>query len=244
MGRRRNPVEGTSDVTGPGRFAAAALGACWILLTAANERPAPSLEAQVLDRINFAREHPREYAAQLRDYRRYFNGDLLYLPGDPYGMITHEGTDAVDEAIDFLERQAPLPALSHGDLLELAAQDHAAEQGPIAGRGHLSPDGASPGERVRRRGGDIYVGEGISYGYNRADEVVRQLIVDDGVRDRGHRNLLFNGDFRYAGVGCGGHSQYGHMCVVDMSSTVNGAPRRQQWASNGQAYTVRAAATR
>jgi uncharacterized protein YkwD len=223
-------------MTRPGRFAAAALSACWILLTAGSERP--SLEAQVLDRINFARQHPREYAEQLRDFRRFFQGQLLYLPGDPNGIITNEGVDAVDEAIDFLERQRPLPPLDHGDLLELAARDHAGEQGPIAGRGHVSPDGASPGERVRRRGGGIYVGEGISYGYNEADAVVRQFIVDDGVRDRGHRVLLFNGDFRYAGVGCGSHRQYGHMCVVDMSSTVNGSPARPEWASNGRSYRM------
>lgn len=222
-----------------GRFAAAALGACWILLTAANE--ALSLEAQVLDRINYARQHPQEYAAQLRDYRRYFEGRLLYLPGDPNGVITNEGVDAVDEAIDFLERQSPLPALSHGQLLELAARDHAGEQGPIGGRGHVSPDGASPGERVRRHGGDIYVGEGISYGYDQADAVVRQLIVDDGVRDRGHRALLFNSDFRYAGIGCGGHRQFGYMCVVDFSGTINGAPVLPAWASRGQFVRARVA---
>jgi len=226
-------------VTMLGRFAAV-LGVCWILLTAASERP--SLEAQVLDRINFARQYPQEYAEQLRDYRRYFEGRLLYLPGDPNGVITSEGIDAVDEAIEFLERQRPLPPLGHGDLLELAARDHANGQGPIGGRGHVSSDGASPGERVRRHGGDIYVGEGISYGYDQADAIVRQLIVDDGVRDRGHRALLFNGDFRYAGVGCGGHRQFGHMCVVDMSATINGAPVLPAWASKGQLVRSRLAA--
>jgi uncharacterized protein YkwD len=227
-------------VNGLGRFAVVALGACWILLSAASE--APSLEAQVLDRINFARQHPQQYAEQLRDYRRYFEGRLLYLPGDPNGVITNEGVDAVDEAIDFLERQAPLPALSHGQLLELAARDHADEQGPIGALGHVSPDGASPGERVRRHGGDIYVGEGISYGYDQADAVVRQLIIDDGVRNRGHRALLFNGDFRFAGVGCGGHRQFGYMCVVDFSGTVNGAPVLPAWASKGQLVRARVAA--
>lgn len=215
-----------------GRFAAVLLGACPILLTAASNRP--SLEAQVLAEINFARQHPQEYAEDLREYRRYFDGRLLYLPGDQNGVITNEGTDAVDEAIDFLERQAPLPPLGRGALLQLAARDHAGELGLTGANGHLSPDGASPGERVRRRGGDIYVGEGISYGHDRADAIVRQLIVDDGVRGRGHRALLFNDAFRYAGIGCGGHRRYGNICVVDFSGTINGTPALPGLANRGR----------
>lgn len=224
------------------RLAVVALGGCALLLTAAHEPAANdrrSIEDQVLDQINYARQNPREYAEQLRDYRSYFEGVLLFLPGDPNGVITREGAAAVDEAIDFLERQAPLPPLRRGDLLELAAQDHVDQQGPIGGTGHVSRDGASPGERVRRRGGDIYVGENISYGFDYADAVVRQMIVDDGVRSRGHRALIFNQDFRYAGVGCGSHRRFGYMCVVDMSQTINGAPVLPAWASKGGTRTPR-----
>lgn len=193
-----------------------------MMLTVANSRP--SLEAEVLAEINFARQHPQEYADELREYRRYFDGPLLYLPGDENGVITHEGVGAVDDAIRFLERQSPLPPLGRGELLQLAARDHAEELGMTGANGHLSPNGASPGERVRRRGGDIYVGEGISYGQTRADAVVRQLIIDDGVRGRGHRALLFDRGFRYAGIGCGDHRRFGHICVVDFSGTANGGP--------------------
>jgi uncharacterized protein YkwD len=174
--------------------------------------------------MNFARQNPREYARDLREYRRYFDGRILLLPGNPTGIITNEGTRAVDDAIAFLERQAPLPPLDHGAVLALAATDHVGAQGPIGGLGHSSRAGVSPGERVKRRGGDIYVGESISYGHSNARDVVRQLIVDDGVPSRGHRALLFDKGFRYAGVGCGGHSRYRFMCVVDMSGTADGNP--------------------
>jgi hypothetical protein len=50
------------------------------------------------------------------------------------------------------------------------------------------------------------------------------LIVDDGVRRRGHRVLLFSGMFDFAGVSCGGHEVYGSMCVVDLSATRDGRP--------------------
>jgi hypothetical protein len=191
-----------------------------LLLCAAND--SPSLEDQVLDRINHLRQNPAAYADRLRQLRPHFRGYTLYLPGRPRGLITREGVDAVEEAIAFLEVQAPLPPLSRAELLGLAARDHAVLQGALGTRGHFSPDGASPGDRVQRRGGGRLVGEDISYGYADPDEVVRQLVIDDGVPDRGHRTLLFNRELRYAGVGCGSHSAYGHMCVIDVSRTRNG----------------------
>lgn len=229
---------------------AAALGACAILFAGAaahagahpGERATDisRLERDVLAEINYARQHPQDYAEELRDYRRYFDGRVLFLPGDPNGVITNEGPNAVDEAIDFLERQAPLPALSRGELLVLAAQDHADDQGANGGSGHVSRDGATPGDRVKRRGGDIYVGEGIWYGNGDAGAVVRSLIVDDGVRSRGHRALLFQADFRYAGVGCGAHRRFGNICVVDFSGTADGSPTVPGWAKarGGQVFRM------
>lgn len=213
----------------------AALGACWIALTAMSAAPGDlsarrSLEAGVLDRINHARQFPRDYARHLREYRSYIHDGILFLPGDENGVHTREGRASVDDAIAFLEAQAPLPALTEGQVLALAARDHADEQGSIGFEGHVSRDGASPGERVKRRGGDIYVGESISYGFDDADAVVRQLIIDDGVPDRGHRRLLFTGSFRYAGVGCAEHRRLRHLCVVDLSGTADGAPVIPDWA--------------
>src|ERR1044071_4977705 len=81
------------------------------------------LEDAVLARINFARQHPKAFAEQLRTYRTWFKGNILYLPGDKDGVQLDEGVAAVDEAIAFLERQAPLRALSAAQLLKLAAGD-------------------------------------------------------------------------------------------------------------------------
>ena len=218
----------------------AALGVCWIALTAASAPPLEarqSLEAGVLAQINYARQHPREYAQQLRAYRSYIHDGILFLPGDENGVYTREGTDAVDEAIWFLDHQAPLPALTEGELLSLAARDHADEQGEIGSEGHVSRDGGGPGDRVKHRGGDGFVAESISYGLADPEAVVRQLIIDDGVPSRGHRKLLFTGDFRYAGVGCAEHRRLGYLCVVDLSGTANGGPVIPQWAEARGAST-------
>ena len=201
---------------------AAALGLSWLALAAASEPP--RLEDAVLAEINYVRAHPHDYADELRRYREFFDGRVVRLPGDQIGQMMREGTSAVDDAIAFLDRQAPLPPLAQGQVLALAARDLAKEQGETGDSGHRSANGESPGERVKQRGGDIFVGETISYGYDTPDAVVRQLVIDDGVPSRGHRGLIFAANNRYAGVGCGRHARDGFLCVIDYSSTPNGAP--------------------
>ena len=185
--------------------------------------PQTALEREVLVEINFARMQPGRYAEQLRGYRALFRGKVVRYPGNPAGLLTEEGTRAVDEAIAFLERQAPLPPLGAAPLLAQAARDHAVEQGPRGALGHLSKDGANPRDRVRRRGGGSYVAEAITYGPPTAPEVVRQFIVDDAVPGRGHRKTLFAAEMRFAGAGCGRHRTYRMMCVVDFGRTPTGA---------------------
>ncbi|RYY23107.1 MAG: CAP domain-containing protein [Sphingomonadales bacterium] len=228
-------------------FASAVAATLWLAIAPAQANDAAAsrraLQNNVLDEINFARQHPQQYAEQLREYREYFDGRIVFLPGDQNGIYTHEGVAAVDEAIAFLERQAPLPALSAGDILMLAALDHAEEQGATGATGHASRNGTGPGDRVRKRGGDIYVGESIYYGVGQPDMVVRSLIIDDGVARRGHRALLFTANFRFAGVGCAEHRRHGHMCVVDLSATENGGPELPAGAKARGTQSVRVPAT-
>ena len=168
----------------------------------------PSLESRVLEEVNFARTHPAQYARILRDYRDHPEEDVTSI----------EGPNALDEAIEFLERQQPLPPLKPDVKLSRSAGDYAQYQGPYGLTGHVGADGATLSERVHRQQvWSMLAAEAISYGYENPRDVVRQLIVDDGVADRGHRKILFNATLRFAGVGCGPHRRYGAMCVIDFS---------------------------
>ena len=77
-------------------------------------------------------------------------------------------------------------------------------------------------DRMRRHGRWSATGEAIAYGPHRAEDVVLQLIIDDGVPDRGHRQAVFSARYRYAGVACGPHPRYRTLCVVELSSTPDG----------------------
>ncbi len=209
---------------------ASALCTPLLWLSATTALHAQSLEDSVLAKINDARANPRAYAEKLRQYRSYFDGEIVYMPGDYNGVLTKEGTAVVDETIAFLEHQQPLPPLTQAEVLALAAVDFSKEQGAIGARGHKGADGSDPGVRVKRHGGDIFVGEAIAYGFNDAEQIVRQMIVDDGVPDRGHRRLLYDAKLKFAGIGCGPHSRMDHICVVDLSATKDGRPVRVRYA--------------
>ena len=188
---------------------------------------AGELESRVLAELNLARTSPQTYAARLRDYRGWFSGRIVEVPGERVPLITEEGVRAVDEAIRFLDRQAPLGPLKADPVLAAAARDWVAAQGPRGAMGHRGADGRGPGDRVRARGGDRYVAENISYGLDAADLVVLQLIVDDGVPDRGHRKIIYDGSYAFAGTACGAHAAYRHMCVIDYATYPAGTWQRQ-----------------
>lgn len=199
----------------------------WLAVMVAAMATAPAAAVsgdQVVAEINRLRADPPGYARELRSYRQLFRGRVV-ADGNPGGTLTREGVRAVDEAIRALERQPAQPPLQIGRVLAAAAQDHVDDQGPRGLVGHQSASGASPSQRVVARGGGPYISETISYGSRTARAVVRQLVVDDGVPDRGHRKALLAPEFRYAGAGCGPHAGYGTMCVVDFGRTGDGRPR-------------------
>jgi len=205
------------------------LSALGIAHDAAAETP---FERQVLAALNGVRTDPASFARDLQQYRTYFHGTLLHYPGQMSDLETEEGVAAVDETVAFLAKQPPLAPVANAPLLAASASDLAADQAG-GGTGHESSDGASPGDRARRHGGGAYIAEVIAYGPMDAADVVRQLVVDDGVPDRGHRMILYAPELRFAGVACGPHAQYDMVCVIDLSVTQDGRP------SLGQRRTIR-----
>lgn len=188
---------------------------CMLLTLAA---PAAALDqdlaGQVLAEVNLARTAPRTYAGFLREFRALFRGQYFVLPGDDTRLMTNEGVKAVDEAIKALSHRKPLPPLAWSDGLAAAAAELAKEQGESGAIGH----GDSIRERIDRYGKwNRQIGENIGYGPTKARNMVMQLIVDDGVPDRGHRKNTFSTVYHTAGVACGPHPGFGNMCVIDFA---------------------------
>jgi uncharacterized protein YkwD len=185
----------------------------------------PDLEKAIVREQNLARHSPRLYADFLEATLAYFDGNIVTIPGMPPER-TREGRSAVVEAIAFLREVRPVGLLEVSGGLKLGAMDHVADHGWRGMVGHVGTDSSQVWDRVSRYGMWIRgIGENIAYGpYSsgiNARVVVSQLIVDDGVADRGHRIALFDPGYTKTGVSCGAHSVYGAMCVVTYAIDYN-----------------------
>jgi hypothetical protein len=173
------------------------------------------LERGVLAELNRARTEPQAFASDLEARLQYFRGYIYRAPAGEAGLRTVEGPDAVREAIRVLRATRPLPPLRFSYGMSAAAADHVRDQGPRGGTGHTGRDGSTAPQRVNRYGRWFAtISESIQYGRGDAREVIADLLIDDGVRDRGHRRNELDPNIHVAGVACGPHATYGQMCVI------------------------------
>ena len=174
------------------------------------------IQKKVIIEVNKCRTNPSRYADEvIVPFLHSIRSDNIYVDKNGLNIKMHEGKTAVEEAISALRNLQPVGILKPKEYLCKAALDHCKDLGPKGYAGHGGSDDSDPMTRVKRynsKSGGI--GENIDYGSNTAEEIVRNLIVDDGVNPRGHReNLYYN--YKYIGVGFGKHSTMRYMCVMD-----------------------------
>jgi uncharacterized protein YkwD len=196
---------------------AAVVVAC-ILLMAAVAAAQDGLARQMLAETNLARSAPQRYAGYLRDLRRQFVGNSYLMPGSTNMVMTTEGVAALDEAVQFLQRQAPLGTLSWSPGLAAAAADLVRDEGQSGEVGHTGRQSGDMRQRIERHGTwSTRIAENIGYGPDTARLMVIQLIIDDGVPGRGHRKNIFTPAYKVAGAACGSHPTYQNMCVMEFA---------------------------
>jgi len=164
---------------------------------------------------NKLRSDPGRYAdLYLVPKRGKYSGKLYRRPGQ-VDIMTAEGVRALDESISQLKRLKPVKPLIPSRGLTRAAKDHAVDQAETGSVGHIGKDGSSAEVRMNRYGKwEKMVAENISYGHDHIQEIVFQMVVDDGMSSRGHRRNLMQPAFRFIGLAMGPHPKYGYLCVI------------------------------
>ena len=215
---------------------AAALGLmCSVPVSAQDVAAADAaLQAQMVEELNFARTRPQAYVERLLAYRPTIQGRYAVRtvdgPNGPYSLRTRtaEGVAAVDKAIAFLQAQAPIGRLASDPALLEAARRFAEEQAETGKWGHTSADGRSLTDRIAQdQTRHIHNAETIMYGASTAPEIVMHLIIDDGVPDRGHRDVIFDNRLTLVGTVCRPNPKW-NICVSEYASDdpVRVQPRR------------------
>jgi hypothetical protein len=183
----------------------------------ADEKPEylSRFEREVLNENNLARESPNLYVGFIEKYRLKNEGGNVFNTKHGH-LMTKEGLVAVDEAIRFLKMQHSLPPIKPSEGLSRAARDHANDIGVANIVGHTGSNGSSSRDRIEKHGKwDVTIGENIQFGQGDARDIIMQLIIDDGVSNRGHRIAIFNRAFKVAGVAIAPHKTYTSCCVID-----------------------------
>ena len=173
------------------------------------------LERSIIEELNEARTDPDRYAASLEADLRYYRGNLFRRPDDESALQTREGPAAVVEAIRTLRKTKPLVALRASSGLTFGARDHVRDQAPRGLMNHKGTDGTMAWDRVSRYGQwQTKVSENMTFGPASGRDVVAALLIDDGIKDRGHRKNILDPDIRIVGVSCAPHKTYRLMCDI------------------------------
>jgi uncharacterized protein YkwD len=109
-----------------------------------------------------------------------------------------------------------MKAFRPSEALSSAAKDHVRDTGPKGIVGHTGSDGSSLVVRIQRYDKiRRSIAETIAYGHAEAPEIVKSLVIDDGVPSRGHRSIILTAEYDSVGLSIGRHSSYGSECVID-----------------------------
>lgn len=107
------------------------------------------------------------------------------------------------------------------DGLSMACYDHIKLQGPAGEFGHIGVDGSTFEERASKYAESyMMASETMVYldkwGHDTVLEIMKALVIDDGVEELRHRKLFFDPEITHIGVSCGCHSGTDLVCCIGM----------------------------
>lgn len=174
---------------------------------------------ETLKYANLVRTNPQSIITLLHEKLSYFQGNRYKTPSMPCPIITNEGPAAVQEAIRALQNARPLAPFKMSDGMSNSARDHCNDIGPQGVCGHTGTNGSTMSGRLEKHGkwsGSI--AENISFGQANGKDVICQLLIDDGVMNRGHRKNLMNPNSLRVGIFSGFHKGYQNLTVMTFAS--------------------------
>ena len=174
------------------------------------------IKKQVIIETNRIRTNPKAYIPILEKYLENFDDNILTRPDKNECIETQEGPKAYKEAIEFLKNQKPIDEIQFDEEASKVAEEYAKILANSKGEEENGQDEFHIEQRVEKYlEYDYAISENIDFGGSTGVEVIVNLLVDDGVKLRTHRNNLFSDKFQYYGVAVSTHPEYDYCTVID-----------------------------
>ena len=164
-----------------------------------------SFSLQILNEINYAREHPDEFVEKLKELQGTIEDskdNCLFIENVPFIYTNLSGS--LNDAIKFLENQNELPKLIYNKTITQACDYLLDELVSHDGLDDENANDFSLENRLSKFGhpfGENY--ELIDYGMFDPEFIVINFILGDGDKNKFERNIIFNPKVKYVGIASG-----------------------------------------
>ena len=172
---------------------------------------------ELLNEINLLRSNPKGYAEKVLKYKSYFDGNILRIPGTKGGIQTEEGPAAFAEAANFLLSAEPIEEMTPSKGLTGIANDLLSNIQNCEPDELDSIDMNQIIEKYGSFGGNF--SRSMQFGGENAEQVIMNLIVNDGDKSRSQRDSLLDDDLKVVGIATGKHKYFGNCSIIVSSTT-------------------------
>jgi hypothetical protein len=171
------------------------------------------IEQEIFKLQNEIRKDPQSYVEKLENSLKFYQNNILSRENE-IPIPTYEGVEAVKDAITFLKNQQPVPELAYNKEMSLSCKDLINDIGPKGLVSHEGIENKNLYNRLEKYcDWDGAIAENLDFGFKIPENIIMNMVIDDGDENRYQRKNLFYPDFRYVGIGVGPHREYG-ICVV------------------------------
>ncbi len=156
----------------------------------------PSMEDSIFELVNYVRQEPKRFLTEVA--QPYIKSNEL------------ENSSYSKSLTRTLQKQNPLPPLSRNKQLMDMAANFAVEAGRKGWTDHVRTDA-----RFKKYAPEIEItGENLQFGSADALSVIMELLIDEGVRNLGHRKNILDPEFSLIGIGFGNHKTFDTIGVI------------------------------
>ena len=178
-----------------------------------NEINFTELQNDLLLYHNQLRTNPQSFISTLEDWQKKYRENILQLNNENTSR-TFEGIKGCIDAINFLKKQKKISELKYNESLSKAAMDHALDIGQYGLTSHEGSRDSTLYERIEKYiEWDGACAENLDFGFKNAENIIISMLIDDGCEERDQRKNMFSSNYKYIGIGCAKHRDYGY-CTV------------------------------